>query len=274
MAKAREKLAEKPARKGARSFADIDPRVLEELHAGRIETASLVEWLAIDLARLVENVAPEVGLEAVSAELAASARAVAGEGITLRMRVLGAAIHAHGGTARRRASVLRALASHRADTVRGLAAYAIEADLELDLARKLERIRPLAADPHSGVRELAWLAVRPSIARDLGGAIEFLSAWSHDADPNVRRFASESTRPRGVWCAHIAELKARPSLALPILEPLASDPSRYVQNSVANWLNDASKSDPRFVRDVVQRWTRASRSAETAYIAKRALRSV
>lgn len=274
MASGGEKRDRTGARKGARSIADIDPQVLEDLHAGRIETASLVEWLALDLAQLVEAVAQDVGLARVSAQVAARAREVAEAGITVRMRAVGSAVHAAIGTPKQRERVVAALAAHRSDTVRGFAAYAIDADESFDLAQKLARVRPLAADAHFGVRELAWLAVRPSIATEVERAIEILAVWSRDQDPNVRRFASESTRPRGVWCAHIAVLKEKPALGLPVLEPLASDPSRYVQDSVANWLNDAAKSDPCFVKDLVTRWTSASKSNATSYIARRASRGL
>jgi 3-methyladenine DNA glycosylase AlkC len=47
-----------------------------------------------------------------------------------------------------------------------------------------------------------------------------------------------------------------------------------VRDSVANWLNDAAKDQPAFVRETCARWRRESQTAETAYIAKRALRSI
>jgi 3-methyladenine DNA glycosylase AlkC len=105
-------------------------------------------------------------------------------------------------------------------------------------------------------------------------AIGLLHPWVRDRDENIRRFASELTRPRGVWCAQIETLKAQPWRALPLLEPLKADPSRYVQNSVANWLNDASKTQAEWVDEVCRRWLARSRAPATEYIVRRACRSL
>lgn len=124
------------------------------------------------------------------------------------------------------------------------------------------------------MREIAWMAVRPAVESDLDEAITILSEWVKDADANVRRFASEVTRPRGVWCKHIERLKAEPQLGLAILEPLKSDGEKYVRDSVANWLNDSAKTQPEFVKDICSKWSEESKTKETAYIIKKATRSI
>lgn len=135
-------------------------------------------------------------------------------------------------------------------------------------------VRRFAADPHFGVREIAWTAVRDEVGRDVGQMVQLLLPWAHEADANLRRFATELTRPHGVWCPPVPALKAEPWRARALLEPLKSDPSLYVRNSVANWLNDASRTQPDWVRSVCAQWSRESGTAATAFITRRALRTV
>ena len=266
----------KAPRRGSVSRAAIPPALLRELHAGRAETRSLVEWLALDLAKLAENALPRVVGEASSKRVALAARTAAQHklGIAERTRLVGAALAEELGTGTARARRVAALCEHASDSVRGWCAYALAAAPDIALEERFARVRPFARDAHFGVRELAWLAVRPALAAEIEDAIALLAKWSEEPDASLRRFASESTRPRGVWCAHIARLKAEPALGLPVLEPLRADPEKYVRDSVGNWLNDAAKHQPSWVRATCARWTRESPGIETAYIVKRALRSV
>jgi 3-methyladenine DNA glycosylase AlkC len=158
--------------------------------------------------------------------------------------------------------------------VRCWATYLVGNNEKLSLQQMLQQIQPFAADKHFGVREIAWMAVRPTIAKNLKESISILATWTKAKDENVRRFASESTRPRGVWCAHIDALKENPALAINILQPLKADPAKYVQDSVGNWLNDASKTQPKFVTDLCKQWQKESKTKETDYIIKKALRSI
>jgi 3-methyladenine DNA glycosylase AlkC len=150
---------------------------------------------------------------------------------------------------------------------------AIAACPDLSLGERLAHLSPFADDPHFAVREWAWLSFRPTVAAELGGAIGVLRRWTAETSPNLRRFASEATRPRGVWSVHILALKQEPALGLPILSPLRADGSRYVQDSVANWLNDASKSRPQWVAEICANWA-ATGDPHTERICRRAMRTL
>ena len=261
-------------RTGAQRRTEIPPAVLAGLNAGELESVNLVEWLAIDMPTLLRNVAPQVGLAAEAASLGAAADALAGLGIVKREKGIGAALFRALDGHPDRVAIFEALASHTSDMVRAWAAFVLLADERLTQPERLGATRRFAADPAVGVRECAWDSFRPYLVQDLSAGLALLEAWVRDTDPNIRRFASEVTRPRGVWTPHIPALKDNPQQALGLLEPLKSDPSRYVQNSVANWLNDASKSQPDWVQAVCTRWLDESPTKETRYIVNRALRTL
>jgi 3-methyladenine DNA glycosylase AlkC len=252
-------------RKGASRTADIPNDVLEGLNTGQLESVNLTEWLAVDAVKLLRAILPELNAKNASAILEA-AHAVASQGVMQRTEQIAIALDE--GDAN-----LEAMAQHRSDTVRCWGAFIAVRRTDTQHA-KLEAIRPFAADAHFGVREIAWMSWRPALIAKLVKGIGLLEPWTQHENPNVRRFASEASRPRGVWCAHIQPLKDTPELGLRVLEPLRADPNRYVQTSVANWLNDASKTRADWVETTCERWLKESPASETKWIVNHALRSL
>lgn len=244
--------------------ADIAPARLALLNAGTVEASTLTECLAVDFTALMRAALPQIGADVLGAMQGA-----AGDGISRRMALAGRLIHAQRG-----GPAVEDLRRHPSDTVRGWACFVIGAAADMPLPARIAAIRPFADDRHFGVREWSWMAMRPHIAADLDSAIALLAGWTADPSERLRRFASEATRPRGVWCAHLSALRQDPETALPILAPLRADPARYVQESVGNWLNDASKDRPDWVRRLCAHWSAESTSPATARICKRALRSI
>ena len=260
-------------RKGAARIALIPPEVLDALNDGQLATVNLNEFLALDLPRLARNVAGHIGLDARAERLDDALAMLSAFRPVKRHEHVARALYDLTETRNDRDAVANALATHPSDVARSWAAQWVMFS-SLPLPDKLHSVRRFAADPHFGVREIAWMAMRDEVAGAVDEAVRLLRPWVVDADANIRRFASELTRPRGVWCAQIDTLKAQPWRALTLLEPLRADPSRYVQNSVANWLNDASKTQPAWVEEVCERWALESKSPITAYITRRACRSL
>ena len=230
---------------------------------GERESRMLAEITALDQAQLARHVFP-----ALSDDVHAAIAAACQLGILKRMQTIAAILL----DTLSPEDVTRC-ERHPSDTVRGWACFMIGAR-DLPLEARLAAIRSFADDAHFGVRERAWMAVRPHLAADLDRAIALLAPWARAPQAHIRRFACEALRPRGIWCAHIAALKDAPQRALPILEPLRADPERYVQDSVANWLNDAGKSRAAWVQDICRDWLRENASSATRYICRRALRNL
>lgn len=253
-----------PPRKGANRVADIPPDILEALSLGKISSATLTEGLAVDQYRLLCTVFPSLPPDVLH-----KAHAFTELGILRRMVAMGTLLQTEVGN-----DALTTCLAHLSDTVRGWACFMIGAQVPLPLDERLAAIRPLADDEHFGVREWSWMAVRPYLVNELDSAITLLTAWTASPSEWVRRFACEALRPRGVWCAHIAAFKKEPQLALPILEALRADPSVYVQDSVANWLNDAGKNQPNWVQALCTRWLAESPTDATQRICQRAQRNL
>lgn len=264
-------------RKGATKEANIPIEVQQLLCAGAIESVNLTEWLAVDHVMLLEHVLPEIDLEGHLPKLLMEIKETDSRRGMKAIRLIGQRLYDY--CENENVPVVETeqfhrVANHRSDSVRCWAAYMASGDAQLAVDEVLSRIRRFAADTHFGVREIAWMAVRSHIDTNLPEAIAILTAWAADDDANVRRFATEATRPRGVWTKHIEALKQSPWLALPLLEPLKSDSAKYVQDSVGNWLNDASKTNLEWVQELCDRWSAESNTKATARIVSKSLRTL
>jgi len=256
-------------RKGARSLKDLNPEVVDYLNAGKVATKNLMEWLATDQLILLKTVLEPLNKmdwfpsfeEAVNAQKKPTANSNAKLiGQTFTQLTDNAFAKAH-------------LANHQSDIVRcwGCWSESLFQDTVDDL---LDTMKPYAADSHFGVREVVIFASKERLIEDLDSSVNILFEWISDKDENVRRYAIEALRPVGVWTKKIPEFQENPEMALHILEPLKSDASKYVRDSVGNWLNDASKSQPEWVKSVCNRWERESKTKETSYIIKKGLRTI
>lgn len=229
-----------------------------ELNHGTAQTNNLMESLSIDFNILIPSTLNLKIPFVINNSL----------GITKRMLITSQWLYNQEGF-----DLFQILKSNPSDTIRGLGCYLV-ALTSKSFAEKIQLILPLANDPHYGVREWAWLALRKDVAKNPVQAIEILQPFTKSPHENIRRFVSELTRPRGVWCSHIIELKEKPWLGLSLIENLHNDESRYVQLSVGNWLNDAGKNHKEWVQDLCSRWLVISPTKNTQTICKRALRNI
>ncbi len=256
------------SRKPARRMAEVPQEIREALNGGWIESKNLVEWLGVDRKKLAKQIARELGLEKhVEQQLTKLPNLKALKQSFAIGTQLAESIALGDPNYHR-------LTTHRSDIVREWSAVLIGATANVPLKRKLAWVKPLADDENAGVREIAWISLRNQVIAELDTAIACLIPWTGSRRERLRRYASEITRPCGVWAAHAPRLKETPELGLPILEPLRADSSKYVRDSVANWLNDASKTRGPWVQAIAARWANESACSETETILKRALRTL
>jgi 3-methyladenine DNA glycosylase AlkC len=98
------------------------------------------------------------------------------------------------------------------------------------------------------------MAVRPFIIKYEERMMAQMLKWSQHENEHIRRLASEGCRPALPWAVALPKFKKDPALVLPILTQLKADSSQYVRKSVANNLNDISKTRPDVVIRVASEW--------------------
>ncbi|TQR27511.1 DNA alkylation repair protein [Lysinibacillus sphaericus] len=262
-------------RKGTRKVSEIPSDVLMLLNQGKIESVNLTEWQAVQHITLLKNVLPSIGLKEKLEYIITEVEKQKVETGMKAIRLIGSLLDTvlMDESATKKEELITICAHHVSDSVRCWAAFMNKKN-DYSLEEKLLYIQPFAADHHFGVREIAWMSIREDLSANIKKSVDLLTEWAKSEDENIRRFSLESIRPRGVWTKHIEILKEEPQIALPILNLLKSDSAKYVQDSVGNWLNDASKTQAEWVKNLCDEWQKESPTKATERIIKKAQRTI
>jgi 3-methyladenine DNA glycosylase AlkC len=119
----------------------------------------------------------------------------------------------------------------------------------------------------------AEYAIRKFINSFPNQTLEIIVEWSKDSNYHVRRLASEGTRQKLPWGQKI---HIDPKATISILDNLYTDSTRFVTRSVANHLNDLSKSHPEFIISTLEKWLASGKQSENEmlFIVKHTLRNL
>ena len=94
-------------------------------------------------------------------------------------------------------------------------------------------------------------SIRAFLNRWPDATLTKMQGWATHDSYHVRRLVSEGTRPKLPWGQGIT---IGADKTLPLLDMLYTDPTRFVTRSVANHLNDITKSDPDAVLARLDSW--------------------
>ncbi len=116
-------------------------------------------------------------------------------------------------------------------------------------------------------------AIRPFINAFPERTMGVLQTWTADPHYHVRRLCTEGTRPLLPWSGR---LKISAEAAVPILDALVGDETRFVTRSIANHVNDLSKIDPDLAIGLLERWRATSNQKpdELSYIVRHSTRTL
>lgn len=121
-------------------------------------------------------------------------------------------------------------------------------------------------------RNTGEYAIRPFIRKDFEKVMKQIAFWAKSDNFHIRRLASEGIRPRLPWATKLDLFIDNPVPVIKILNQLKDDKSKYVQNSVANNLNDILKDNYEIGKRTVDKWL-DNAGKERKWIIKHALRN-
>lgn len=121
-------------------------------------------------------------------------------------------------------------------------------------------------------RNTGEYCIRPFIERYPERTLGMMRTWSTDANVHLRRLASEGLRPRLPWAKKLDRFIEDPRPIIAVIANLKDDPSRFVQKSVANNLNDILKDNPEFGLEILVQWCQDATPARS-WIIRHALRN-
>lgn len=119
----------------------------------------------------------------------------------------------------------------------------------------------------------AEYAIRPFLNAFPEETLAQLQQWINHPHYHVRRLVSEGTRPRLPWGQKVS---LSWSQCEPLLTALHADPTGFVRRSVANHLNDWSKTHPEQVLHCLQQWRKQQQASSThlQYLCQHSLRTL
>lgn len=115
-------------------------------------------------------------------------------------------------------------------------------------------------------RHTGEYAIRPLLAAYPAQTLVRMQVWSTHESVHVRRLASEGIRIRLPWAKKLDLTQAYAGEVMAILSNLRHDPSKFVQKSVGNNLNDLYKENPAMAAAIIDAWLAAEPSAATFWI--------
>ena len=116
-------------------------------------------------------------------------------------------------------------------------------------------------------------AIRIFLEQEEKRTLEYLKACAKSDNCHVRRLVSEGTRPRLPLSSRLYSFMKDPTPVLTLLELLKNEPTRLVQRSIANNLNDIGKDNPDAVVTFLEQWKKEEVD-DVEWIIKHATRSL